>query len=100
MEAALHNTFIVNVVGTLAGLCSMVSFVPQIIKICREKKAEGVSLRMFSVTLTAFALWTSYGVLQNSWPIIMSNAVCLGLSSAILVLRLHFGDGAENKQAA
>jgi MtN3 and saliva related transmembrane protein len=95
----VDNQLLINAVGTLAGVCSMTSFVPQIIKIWREKKAEGVSLRMFSVTVMAFVLWTTYGVLLNSWPIIVSNAVCLVLSATIFGLRLHFGDGAEKAPA-
>ena len=50
---------------------------------------------MFSVTVTAFVLWTIYGFLLGSWPIALSNAVCLCLSLAIVALRLKFGDGAS-----
>ena len=84
---------IFNIVGVAAGLCSMVSFVPQIGKILKAKSAEGVSLKMFGVTVTAFVLWTLYGVLLGSWPIATPNAVCLCLSLAIVGLRLKFGDG-------
>ena len=72
----------------------MVSFVPQIGKIWKTKSVEGVSLKMFTVTVTAFVLWTTYGVLLGSWPIAVSNAVCLCLSPAIVALRLKLGDGA------
>lgn len=85
----------INIVGVAAGLCSMVSFVPQIGKILKTKSAEGVSLKMFSVTVTAFVLWTIYGFLLGSWPIALSNAVCLCLALAIVALRLKFGDGAS-----
>ena len=71
----------------------MASFVPQIVKIVRERDAEGVSLRMFAVTAVGFACWITYGVLSNSWPVAASNAVCLVLVIAIIVLRLRFGDG-------
>ncbi|MBY0566642.1 MAG: hypothetical protein K2P70_04990 [Hyphomonadaceae bacterium] len=37
---------LVNAVGTLAGVCSMASFVPQILEIWRDRDASGVSLRM------------------------------------------------------
>lgn len=84
---------VVNAVGTAAGLCSIASFVPQIIKIWRDKAAPGVSLKMFSVTTSAFVLWTLYGVLQNSWPIAAANGVCLALAATIVVLRLRFGEG-------
>ena len=91
----MEPELIINTVGVAAGLCSMVSFVPQIGKILKAKSAEGVSLKMFSVTVTAFVLWTIYGFLLGSWPIALSNAVCLCLSLAIVALRLKFGDGAS-----
>ena len=90
----MDQELIINIVGVGAGLCSMVSFVPQIGKIWKTKSAEGVSLKMFTVTVTAFVLWTTYGVLLGSWPIAVSNAVCLCLSPAIVALRLKLGDGA------
>lgn len=86
---------IINTVGVAAGTCSMVSFAPQIGKILKTKSAEGVSLKMFSVTVTAFILWTIYGVMLGSWPIALSNFVCLCMALTIVILRLKFGDGAR-----
>ena len=83
---------VANAVGTAAGLCSMSSFVPQLIKIAREKRAEGVSLRTYMVTVTGFALWIVYGVLLKSWPVAGSNSVCLVLAAAILCLRWRYGE--------
>jgi MtN3 and saliva related transmembrane protein len=82
----------INIVGTGAALCSMTSFTPQIIKIWREKDASAVSLRMFALTVTGFTLWTTYGVLLGSWPVAVSNAVCLTLSGVILWLKWRFRD--------
>lgn len=92
----MPSELLVNIVGTLAGICSMASFVPQIMKIWRDRDASGVSLRMFSVTVTAFVLWTVFGVLQSSWPIILSNGVCLVLATIIVALRLKFKDGEKS----
>lgn len=89
----MTGPFLVNAVGTLAALCSMASFVPQIIKIWRERDAESVSLRMYAVTVTGFSLWIAYGVLSGSWPVAVSNAVCLALSATILVLKWRFSRG-------
>ena len=89
MEAPL---WLINTFGVAAGLCSMTSFVPQIVKIVRERDASGVSLRMYAVTITGFACWTIFGVLSGSWPVTLANAVCLVLTTAILILRLRFGD--------
>ena len=83
---------LVNAVGTAAGLCSMSSFLPQLIKIAREKRAEGVSLRTYLVTVTGFALWIAYGILLGSWPVAASNSVCLLLAAGILLLRWRYGE--------
>ena len=84
---------LVDAVGVGAGLCSMASFVPQIVKILREKKVEGVSLRMYVVTVTGFTLWIAYGALLGSWPVWASNSVNLVLAATILVLKLRYGEG-------
>ena len=88
-SAAGH--LLIDGLGSAAALCSMVSFAPQLIKIWREKDASSVSLRMYLVTVTGFALWLAYGVVIGQWPVAVSNAVCLMMSGAVLVLKLRFG---------
>jgi len=87
---------VVNAIGTAAGLCSIASFTPQLIKIAREKQAEGVSLRTYVVNVFGFVLWITYGVLLGSWPVAVSNAVNLLLAGAILVLRWRYGEHARD----
>jgi MtN3 and saliva related transmembrane protein len=85
--------WLINTFGVIAGLCSMTSFVPQIMKILHERDASSVSLRMYAVTTVGFICWTIYGVLSNSWPVALANAVCLALVVTIVFLRLRFGEG-------
>lgn len=85
--------WLVNGFGVAAGLCSMTSFVPQIVKIVREQDASSVSLRMYVVTIVGFACWVAYGLLSDAWPIVAANSVCLVLTIAIFVLRLRYGGG-------
>lgn len=79
-----------DMVGTAAALCSMTSFMPQILKIWRERDASSVSLRMYVVTVTGFSLWVGYGILTSSWPVVGSNVVCLILSAIILAMKWRF----------
>ncbi|HEY3814466.1 MAG TPA: SemiSWEET transporter [Caulobacteraceae bacterium] len=81
---------LIEVIGAGAAVCSVTSFVPQLLKLIREKEAEAVSLRMYAVTVTGFSLWLAYGVLRESPPLIASNALSLLLSGAILVLTLRY----------
>lgn len=80
----------VNLIGTLAALCSMASFAPQIFKLLAERDARSVSLRTYVVTVTGFGLWIVYGVMSGSWPVTASNSVCLAMSGVILALKLKF----------
>ena len=86
---------IADMVGVGAALCSMTSFVPQIIKIVRERDASSVSLRMYAVTVTGFGLWITYGVMIGSWPVAGSNAVCLVLSATILTLKWRYAHSGQ-----
>lgn len=90
---------VVDVVGTGAALCSMASFTPQLVKIWRERDASSVSLRMYAITVTGFALWIAYGMLLKSWPIMGANSVCLLESAAILILKWRFERGELPDQA-
>lgn len=86
-------SLIADVIGTGAALCSMTSFVPQITKIVRERDASSVSLRMYAVTVTGFALWIAYGAMTRAWPVVGANTVCLILSATILTLKWRFAQG-------
>jgi MtN3 and saliva related transmembrane protein len=81
---------IANSVGVGAALCSMSSVAPQILKIWRDRDASEVSLAMYLVTVTGFSLWIGYGLLIGSWPVTVSNAICLGMSAAVLALKWRF----------
>jgi MtN3 and saliva related transmembrane protein len=85
-----------NAIGVVAALCSMTSFVPQILKIVRERDAESVSVRMYVVTVSGFVFWIAYGIAIASWPVAVSNTVNLVLSAAILVLKMRYSKKGES----
>ena len=84
------SDLVANVVGTLAALCSITSFAPQMIKIWKERDASSVSLKTYSLTVTCFVLWTGYGVLTSAWPIIVANAFALVMASGVLLMKWRF----------
>jgi MtN3 and saliva related transmembrane protein len=90
----------INAIGVLAALCSMSSFIPQAHKIFRERDASSVSVRMCVIMVAGFALWTLYGVLLKSWPLVGSNLVSLALASLILMLKLRYPGSKPSKAMA
>lgn len=75
-------------VGSLAALCSMISFVPQAWRIVRSRDTSSISPVTYSLTVTGFALWTAYGVGLGEWPLMVTNSVCFMLSAFILAMTL------------
>jgi MtN3 and saliva related transmembrane protein len=88
MRCTISNALVINSIGVTAAVCSMASFIPQASKIIKERDASSVSLRMYVVTVVGFALWTAYGCLLVSWPLIVSNLISLALSAIVLVLKI------------
>ncbi len=78
----------VTVIGTGAALCSTVSFAPQAWKVIRTGETKDISAISYAITVTAFALWVTYGLIREDWPLVASNSVCLLLSAFILAMTL------------
>lgn len=79
-------------VGLVAGLLTTTAFIPQVWKIYRTKSGKDISARMFSLFSAGIVLWLVYGILLQSVPLILSNAVTLVLSMTIVVLKLRYRD--------
>ena len=47
---------------------------------------------MYGLTVAAFVLWSVYGALLGSWPLLAANLVSLALATAILVLQQRYRD--------
>ncbi len=77
-------------VGSVAALCTTLCWLPQSIKIIREKRTEGISLITQSVFTFGTALWATYGLLLNNRPVLYANAVTLVFALTILVLKIRY----------
>ena len=79
---------VVTVVSIFAASLSMISFIPQAWSIIRSRNTDGISLKMYVITVIGFVLWLLYGVLLKQWAMIVQNVICLGLSSFILMMKM------------
>ena len=81
-----------DLIGYVAATLTTCSFVPQAWLTFRTRDVSGISLGMYSAFTTGVALWLAYGLLLQAWPIVIANAITLVLASAILGMKLRFGD--------
>lgn len=77
-----------TIVGIVASVCIAANLLPQLIKLLKEKQAEGLSIGMLVILLIGQALWIAYGVLKNDWIIIASNAFSIIVNGCIMILAL------------
>ncbi len=80
----------ITLLGVVAGSCTAMSMLPQVIKTIREKKAEQVSPFMLITLIVGVVLWIVYGIVKADWPIILTNAFSLLLNSIMLFLRKKY----------
>jgi MtN3 and saliva related transmembrane protein len=80
----------IEAIGSVAAFSTTVCWVPQALKILREKRTEGLSLVTQIVFTLGVALWLAYGLLLHNWPILLANALTLMLSLAILFLKVRY----------
>ncbi|WP_439813848.1 SemiSWEET transporter [Zavarzinia sp. CC-PAN008] len=83
----------VEALGLIAGACTTVAFVPQVVKTWKSRSVADISLSMFSIFTVGVCLWLAYGLLLGSPALIASNVITLVLSTSILAMKLLWGRG-------
>lgn len=78
-------------VGYIAGFLTTACYIPQALHVILTRKTEGISLVGYSLLFAGITLWFVYGILINSWPVIVANGITLPLLGTILVMKLRLG---------
>ena len=81
----------IAVLGFIAGTLTTASFFPQVLKTIKIKETKDLSLSMYIVLATGIFMWTVYGILIGSVPVILANAVSFILAAIILILKIKYG---------
>ncbi|HZW12106.1 MAG TPA: SemiSWEET transporter [Noviherbaspirillum sp.] len=80
-----------NLIGAVAATLTTIAFIPQALLTWKTRRAEGVSLGMYSLFTTGVAMWLLYGLLIGAWPVIIANVFTLALALFIITMKLRFG---------
>ncbi len=81
-----------TIIGTIAGILTSISMLPQLIKVVREKEVENLSWGMIVVLLSGVSLWVVYGVMKYELPIIVSNAFSVLVNLMLLIYYFKYKD--------
>jgi MtN3 and saliva related transmembrane protein len=80
----------IDLIGGIAAILTTSAFIPQAWLTWRTRRAEGVSIGMYSIFITGVLFWLVYGCLLGSWPIIAANIVTLLLALFILAMKFLY----------
>jgi MtN3 and saliva related transmembrane protein len=82
---------LIDIVGGTGAALTTLCWLPQALKVIREKETRALSLPATGAFTAGVVLWLIYGLAIGDWPLIGSNAVTLTLMAPILAMKLRYG---------
>lgn len=79
-----------EIIGFIAGGLSSALFVPQIIKIIKEKSAEEIALLTCIIGIVSSGLWLWYGIMNEHLSMIVTNSISVIATMILIVLKLKY----------
>jgi MtN3 and saliva related transmembrane protein len=80
---------LVDAVGYFAASCTTLAFLPQAVKVLKDKDTRSLSLGMYVLFTVGVGLWLAYGILKDDFVITLANSITIILSLAILVTKIR-----------
>lgn len=84
-------TALVETIGALAAVLTTLCWVPQALKIIRDRETRAISLTATALSVLGILLWLIYGLAIADAPLIGSSAVTFAITAAILALKVRHG---------
>ena len=85
------NPLLTEAVGTAGAVLTTFCWLPQVVKIVRERDTRAISFPANFASALGVGCWLVYGAALMDWPLIGSSAITLALTLAILALKLRHG---------
>ncbi|MGV8915849.1 MAG: SemiSWEET family sugar transporter [Kaistella sp.] len=79
-----------EIIGFVAGGLSSALFIPQIIKILKEKSAEEIALLTCIIGIISSGLWLWFGIEKSHISMIVTNSIALAATGILLALKLIY----------
>jgi len=81
----------IDAIGATGAVLTTVCWVPQAIKIIRDRETRAISLPGTTLCVLGVLLWLVYGLAIVDGPLIGSSLVTFAITATILVLKIRHG---------
>jgi len=75
------------VIGAAGGICSAMSFLPQVLKV-RRQGGRDLSMTMLALLLGAAVLWLIYGLINQATAVVVANVAIMALVSTTAIMKI------------
>ena len=79
-----------EIIGLVAGGLSSALFVPQIVKILKEKSSEEIALLTCIIGIVSSLLWLWFGIEQDHISMIITNSIAAVATIVLLILKFIY----------
>lgn len=79
-----------EIIGLVAGGLSSALFIPQIVKIIRQKSAEEISLITCIIGIVSSLLWLWFGIVQDHISMIVTNSLASVATLILLISKIIY----------
>jgi MtN3 and saliva related transmembrane protein len=80
----------IHYLGYVAGVITVVSFLPQVVRAWRTRQTRDLSFAMFALLILSGSLWVVYGIVRADWPVIATNSGMVALNGALALAKARY----------
>jgi MtN3 and saliva related transmembrane protein len=82
--------YLADIIGIIAGILVLSSFIPQLHKAYKTKRMSDVSIYLMGLIASGMLLWVVYGIIRRDPVIIGTNAAGFVLNIILMILKLKY----------
>jgi MtN3 and saliva related transmembrane protein len=82
--------YFADVIGIIAGILVLSSFIPQLHKAYKTRRMSDVSIYLMGLIASGMLLWVVYGIIRRDPVIIGTNAAGFVLNIILMILKLKY----------
>ena len=75
--------------GAVGATLTTICWLPQAVRLIRYRDTRAISLVTNLIFFSGLVCWLIYGITLPDWPLIISNAISILLTSVIIAMKLR-----------
>jgi MtN3 and saliva related transmembrane protein len=77
-------------IGYAAGALTVISFLPQVLRVWRTRATHDLSRTTFILLLISGVMWLVYGFARSDWPVIATNSGLVLMNGSLLLAKIKY----------